>query len=464
MMDFKNKKISVIGLGKTGLSAAGLLVNLGADVFVSEIKSQNEVSGEISRLDRRVGYETGQHSGRLLDAELVIKSPGVKSDLPVLIECARKDIPVWSELELSSRLITPEILVAITGTNGKTTTTTLVSNIFRKAGFNVITAGNIDKPLSSFVSKIDKSTAVILEVSSYQLENIDLFKPHISCILNITPDHLEHHETMQKYIEAKKRIFGNQSETDYCILNEDNDMCRKLTKDCPSRVVYFSSEPSSFVSSDRPTGSKTGGGVYYDGKSFVLNLSSVVGRIVPVLKIPGKHNIENVLASISISALCNIAPAVIERAISEFEGVEHRLEFVRELGGVKYVNDSKSTNVDSSIVALRSFDGRLLLIMGGRDKGAPYIPLYELVKDRVKTLYLVGEAANKIKHDLSGATEIIDCKDLETAVKRAYKMSSSGDIVLLSPGCSSFDQFRNFEHRGNTYKKIVQNLVLGTPH
>jgi UDP-N-acetylmuramoylalanine--D-glutamate ligase len=449
-INLKNKKIAVIGLGSSGISAANLLNRLGAYVFVSEIKREEDIVEQIDQLKKGIKYELGLHSEKVLDSELIIKSPGVSNHLPILISARERNIPIWSELELSYRLINkPMKLIAVTGTNGKTTTVTLLGKIFNDTGYKTVVAGNIGRPLSDFVDDIDSDTVVILEISSYQLENIVEFKPDIGCILNITPDHLEHHKTMDEYILSKRNIFINQSESDYCVFNKNDIESYKLSKSCKSKVVYFSYKK------------KVSNGVYYTDRKFVINLKKFnicYQELTENLKIPGKHNIENVLAAIAISSIFGLEPDKIEKVVNEFTGVEHRIELVREIDGVKYFNDSKSTNVDSTKVALESFDNPIILIMGGRDKGAPYSPLKNLIKNKVKTLLLVGESADKIKHDLFGTTKIIDCIDIKTAVLKAREIASENDIVLLSPGCSSFDQFKNFEHRGKYFKEIVNNL------
>jgi len=416
---FKNKKVSVIGLGKTGVSAANLLSELGARVFVSEISPENEIADILKTIKNDISYEAGKHTDRILDAELIIRSPGIPSDLPILTNAKEKQIPVWSEIELASRLINPKLLIAITGTNGKTTTTTLTGEILKNAGLKTIVAGNIGKPLSGVVHEIDSSTVVVLEVSSYQLENVIDFKPDICCILNIKPDHIEHHKTMKNYIEAKTHIFKNQESKDYCILNYNDDISRKRIERNGGTIVFFSKD------------SELRRGVYCKNGIFFGNLKSQSFTFTPKLIIPGEHNVENALASSAIAALCDVSKDVIESTLNNFRGVEHRLEFVRELNRVKYINDSKSTNLDSTIVALKSFNHPMVLIMGGRDKGFSYGPLFSLVKDKVKTLLLIGESAEKIHKELNNSTEIIHCGDLKTAVQKAYEKSKPGDIVLL---------------------------------
>jgi len=446
-MEIQNKKkVSVLGLGKTGVSVANLLSELGYDVFVSEILPLEKVKHNIRLLKPDIKYEVGIHSDKVLDANLIVKSPGIPQNIPVLVEARKRNIEILSELEMSSSFISPKLVIAITGTNGKTTVTTLIGEIFKNAGFDTIVAGNIGTPLSDFVKKITKESIVVLEVSSYQLENIKKFKPDISCILNITSDHLEHHSSMDEYVKAKKNIFLNQTKSDYCVLNFDDRITRELGNCCSSKVVYFSYRR------------KLKEGTFFDGRNFNVNLNDKKIKFEVRLKIPGRHNVENALASATIAFLYNLPVNIVKSTLNSFNGVEHRLEFVKEIDGVKYINDSKSTNVDSTLVALESFqkNKNIILIMGGRDKGFPYTPLRPLVKQRVKYLLLIGESAKKIESDLNGATEIINCGDISNAVKYAKKVAKNGDIVLLSPGCSSFDQFENFEHRGKEFKRLIK--------
>jgi len=439
------KKVSVLGIGKTGVSVANLLFELGYDVFVSEILPLEKVKNNIQSLKSGIKYETGIHSDKVLDADLIVKSPGIPKNIPVLVEARKRKIEILSELEVAFNYISPKLIIAITGTNGKTTVTTLTGEIFKNAGFDTIVAGNIGTPLSDFVKKITKESIVVLEVSSYQLENIKKFKPDISCILNITSDHLEHHSTMDEYIKAKKNIFVNQNKNDYCVLNFDDEITCGLGNSCNAKVIYFSYK------------NKLKKGIFFDGKSFNINLNNKKIKFDVNLKIPGRHNIENALSSTAIAFVCNIPLEIIKSTLNSFNGVEHRLEFVKEIDGVRYINDSKSTNVDSTLVALESFqkNKNIILIMGGRDKGFPYTPLRPLVEEKVKYLLLIGESAKKIENDLKGTTEIINCGDISNAVKYAKKIAKRGDVVLLSPGCSSFDQFENFEHRGREFKKLI---------
>jgi UDP-N-acetylmuramoylalanine--D-glutamate ligase len=355
-------------------------------------------------------------------------------------------MPVLGEIELAYRLIKPAMIAAITGTNGKTTTTTLVGEIFKAAGHKTLVAGNIGSPLAASVNKVDGRTAVVLEMSSYQLEDTYDFRPRISAILNITPDHIEHHKTMAKYALAKSRIFVNQGASDHCVLNYECARTKKLAGKCRANIIYLSSK--------RPLKK----GVYYKNGEIFVMLPRNKFSFKASLKIPGMHNIENALAATAITAAAGIKKSIIESTLNRFSGVEHRIEYVSTVAGVDYINDSKGTNVDSTLVALKSFNRPVWLILGGRDKGSPYAPLKTEINSKVKAVLLIGEAANKIKKELTGITEFYETKNIGNALKIARKNASPGDVVLLSPACASFDQFNNYEERGSYFKKLVKQL------
>jgi UDP-N-acetylmuramoylalanine--D-glutamate ligase len=430
----------VIGGGKSGIAAARLLARLGSKVLLSEKESVASTT-----LDG-VETEVGGHSDRLLECGLIIRSPGVPGHLPILDKIRRRRVPIWSELELASRLVAPKRLVAITGTNGKTTTTTLVGELFKGARYETIVAGNIGTPLSDLVGDVSRRSSVVLEVSSYQLEDIDAFHPTISAILNVTPDHLEHHGTMQAYAAAKARIFENQRTRDICVLNADDVSCRRLAKKSRARVFWFSR--------NKPLKS----GVYFEDGQVVVRWGRLRESWPLRWQLPGPHNIENGLAAIAIALAAGIPVRTIRQVFEAFKGVEHRLEIVRELDGVRYVNDSKGTNVDSTRVALESFKEPLIVIMGGQGKGSPYDPLLPLVKERVRRLLLIGEDTPKIRAAFDGTVPCEDLGTLDRAVARARAVAEPGSVVLLSPACASFDQYKNYEERGRHFKTLVQSL------
>lgn len=442
----KGLKIGVIGAARSGIAAANLADSLGAEVLLSEMRPKMECKNECSRIGVGIKKEFGGHSEMLLSQDIIIKSPGVHG-VRILETAKKKGIPVWSEVEFASRLINCRRIIAITGTNGKTTTTALTREIFKKAGQKTIVAGNIGAPLSLFAHRAGPNTNVVLEMSSYQLEDSPKFHPQICSILNITPDHLEHHHSMKKYVDSKARIFFNQTKKDFCILNYDDSACRRLAARCPAQVVFFSRKKML----DK--------GVFFRDGQIIIKLRNYDAELTYNLKIPGMHNIENALASATMAAAGGVKPEIIERTINAFKGVEHRIEFTAEIGGVEYFNDSKATNVDSTRVALESFSGSIWLILGGRDKGSSYAPLRRLIKEKVKGIFLIGEAADKIRKELSGTADYYDCGTLKSALEQAHKIAVPGDIVLLSPACASFDQFQDYEDRGRQFKQFVGKMV-----
>jgi UDP-N-acetylmuramoylalanine--D-glutamate ligase len=433
-------KVGIIGAGRSGQAAARLLHRLGARVLISE-------SGRLPKsLPAGILFESGHHSDKLLGSDLIIRSPGIPDHLPIIQRIHRKGIPVWSELELASRYARHKQLVAITGTNGKTTTTSLVGELFRAAGGKTYVAGNIGTPLSDIALQTTPDSTIVLEVSSYQLENIETFHPTISAILNITPDHLEHHGTMRAYAEAKARIFENQTSPDICVLNADDAWCRRLSKGCRAKRFFFSRRRS------------LASGIYLKEGDVVIRWGKMRRRWPLLTNLPGPHNVENVLASIAMAVAGGVSLKVIRRVLSKFKGVEHRLELARHWRGVRYVNDSKGTNVDSTRVALASFSDPMILIMGGEGKGSPYRPLRNLIRNHVKRILLIGEDTPRIERELKGAAPMERLQTLRKAIPRAAALARPGDVVLLSPACASFDQYRNYEERGRDFKELVRQL------
>ncbi len=437
---FRQRPIGVIGAGRSGMAAAVLLRRLGAQVLLSDSGARR------LKAPRGVTAETGGHSDRLLECAILIRSPGVSGHLDILRKAAKRRIPIWSELELGFKSSPAAQWVAITGTNGKTTTTTLVGQLFKAAGRRTIVGGNIGTPLSALAPRIRRGATVVLEVSSYQLEDIHAFRPAIAAILNITPDHLEHHGTMKAYVAAKARIFENQRSNDVSVLNADDRWCRQLAKKTRARVCLFS----------RRRILKQG--VYARAGRLFVRWGGVRADWPLAWALPGAHNIENALAATAIALAGGVPWTVIEKTLNRFRGVEHRLEVVRELRGTRYINDSKATNVDSTRVALESFTEPLLLIMGGRGKGTPYTALLPLVKKSVRRLFLIGEQSQQIKRELKAAAPCEIVGTMQRAVDRIAQIARSGDVALLSPACASFDQYQNYEQRGRDFKKFVRAL------
>ena len=449
MMDVRGKRVLVVGLGKSGVASALFLQQRGAKVAVSDAKSEQQLREEIPvLLDHGINVETGQHGERTFrDQDLIVVSPGVPFDVPQLVHTRELGIPVIGEVELAARFLKGNI-VAITGSNGKTTTTTLAGEIIAASGRKALVGGNIGTPAITFVDRAKDDTWVVLEISSFQLETIETFHPHIAVMLNVTPDHLDRHYTFANYAAAKARIFENQNADDFAVLNADNQPCVAMAAKIKAQVRWFSRlkevENGAFVSGGKIVWTDRGG----------------VREVMPVNEIglKGAHNVENVLAAVCVGMLAGIDPAQIRRAVAEFKAVEHRLEYVATIGGVEYYNDSKATNVDATIKALESFAGGIHLILGGKDKGSDYSVLNDLLRERVKRVYTIGAAAAKIESQASGA-EIMSVGTLDAAVRRANESAAPGEIVLLAPACASFDQFDTYEHRGRVFKELVRQMA-----
>jgi UDP-N-acetylmuramoylalanine--D-glutamate ligase len=449
-MDVKDKRVLVVGLGKSGVASALFLKQRGARVTVSDTKSPDQLREEIPMLlDHGIAVETGGHGERTFrEQDLIVVSPGVPVDAAPLLQARAAGEPVIGEIELAAQNL-PGDIVAITGSNGKTTTTTLVGEILAAGGLPVSVGGNIGTPAISLVERVTRQTVVVLEVSSFQLETIQTFRPKVAVILNITPDHLDRHRTFQAYVDAKARIFENQQSSDFAVLNEDDPTSRTLADRTRAQVLWFSRKK------EIPQGAfvRDGKILFLDGKSH--------REVMLISEIPlkGAHNLENVLAGVCAGALMGCEPAKIRQAIQNFKAVEHRLEYVATVKGVEYFNDSKATNVDATIKALESFPKNIHLILGGKDKGSDYTVLNDLLRERVKRVYTIGAAAEKIESHIKGAAEIVHAETLENAIRRASAVAEPGDIVLLAPACASFDQFQSYNHRGRVFKEVVQALA-----
>ena len=452
-MDLKDKRVLVVGLGKSGVASALFLKERGARVTVSDTKSPDQLRDEIPvLLDHGITVETGGHGERTFRGQdLIVVSPGVPVDAAPLVQARAAGEPVIGEIELAAQNLPGEI-VAITGSNGKTTTTTLAGEILAAGGFPVSVGGNIGTPAISLVERATRQTIVVLEVSSFQLETIQTFRPKVAVVLNVTPDHLDRHRTFQTYVDAKTRIFENQQASDFAVLNEDDPTCRTLRDRTRAQVFWFSRKKE-----------VQKGACVRDGRIFFLNGKSQ-REVMLVSEIPlkGAHNVENVLAGVCAGALMGCEPAKIRQAIQNFKAVEHRLEYVATIKGVEYFNDSKATNVDATIKALESFPKNIHLILGGKDKGSDYTVLNDLLRERVKRVYTIGAAAEKIESHIKGAADVVHAETLENAIRRASAVAEPGDVVLLAPACASFDQFQSYNHRGRVFKEVVRAL-LGEP-
>jgi UDP-N-acetylmuramoylalanine--D-glutamate ligase len=450
-MELSGKRVLVVGLGRSGVASALFLKAHGAKVTVSDTKSEDQLREEIpALLDEGITVETGGHGERTFhNQDLIVISPGVPIDAEPITQARALGQPVIGEVELASQFLQGDI-VAITGSNGKTTTTTLVGEILSKTGLKTLVGGNIGTPAISLVPKATSDAIIVLEVSSFQLETIVFFRPKIAVVLNVTPDHLDRHRTFQAYVDAKARVFENQTPGQFSVLNADDPTCVELAGRTRAQVFWFSRkrEPEQ--------------GAFVRNGQIIFRRIRAELEIMPVSEIPlkGSHNLENVLAAVCAGALTECEPGKIRSGIRDFKAVEHRLEYVATVRGVEYYNDSKATNVDATIKALESFPANIHLILGGKDKGSDYTVLIDLLRQRVKRVYTIGAADDKIQSQIKGAVETVSAGTLEGAVKRAAASAVPGDIVLLAPACASFDQFQNYEHRGRVFKELVHGLEL----
>ncbi|MFZ0956900.1 MAG: UDP-N-acetylmuramoyl-L-alanine--D-glutamate ligase [Candidatus Sulfotelmatobacter sp.] len=458
-MELKDKRVLVVGLGKSGVASALFLKAHGARVTVSDTKSGDELRNEIpALLDHGITVETGGHGDRTFRGQdLIVVSPGVPVDAPSLVQAKSQGVSVIGEIELAARFL-PGPIVAITGSNGKTTTTTLAGEIMTAAGFPALVGGNIGTPAISLAERAQPETVIVLEVSSFQLETIQTFRPKVAVVLNVTPDHLDRHRTFAAYTDAKARIFENQQPGDFAVLNADDPTCATMAARTRAQVFWFSRQKEV----QQGAWVRDGNILFRDGAGQHASSQSAAGQreIMQVSEIPlkGAHNLENVLAAVCAGVLMGCAPGKIRQAVREFKAVEHRLEFVATIGGVDYYNDSKATNVDATIKALESFPANIHLILGGKDKGSDYTVLNDLLRQRVKRVYTIGAAAAKIASQIKGV-EIVHAETLDHALRKAHAAAQPGDVVLLAPACASFDQFKNYEHRGQTFKEIVRALA-----
>nr|WP_273039278.1 UDP-N-acetylmuramoyl-L-alanine--D-glutamate ligase [Tepidanaerobacter syntrophicus] len=449
-MDFKNKYVLILGLARSGSAAAIKLSNLGAHVTISDIKPRETFENTDVLESKGIKLVFEGHPLTLLDnCDLLVLSPGIPSDIEIVTEAKKRNIPVISELELGYRFAASPI-IAITGTNGKTTTTTLIGEILKNDGKRVTVAGNIGIPLVSEVEKTLENDYLVVEVSSFQLENILYFKPKISIILNITEDHLNRHKTFENYVNIKARIFENQTEEDYTILNYDDAVVRELARYAKSDVWFFSRKDvvrqGACIENDMIV-------IKNKGKTYPIAKVNEIG-------IKGSHNLENALAAACSTYLANSKVSSIAKTLKSFRGIEHRLEFVAEINGIKFINDSKATNPDAAQKAIEAVDGPIILIAGGYDKKSDYTDFVKSFDGKVKKLILIGETADVIENAAikQGFLNVEKVNSLKEAVMCGYRAASCEDTVLLSPACASWDMFANFEERGRLFKEAVNSL------
>lgn len=450
-MDLKNKRVLVVGLGKSGVSAALYLRGLGARVTVSDARPSDALAREIpALLDAGVMVETGGHGVLTFRRQdLVVVSPGVPLSTPEIVQVRGYGVPLIGELELASLALRGQT-IAITGSNGKTTTTSLVGHILQGVGLPTQVGGNIGLPVVEMVAGSTDATWNVLEVSSFQLETTETFRPKIAAVLNITPDHLDRHGTFENYAAAKARITENQTADDFLVLNAEDKPTQMVAAKTRAQIYWFSSARRI----------KQGAFVHGDGIYFLAKEGGAPEPIMPLAEISlrGAHNVENVLAAVGMARLAGVSAEDVRKAVGSFHAVEHRLQFVSNVRGVDYYNDSKATNVDAAAKALASFAGGVRIILGGKDKGSDYTELLPLLRERVVGIYTIGAAAEIIEHQLGAEVQLERAGTLDGAISMAAAAAQPGETVLLAPACASFDQFENYEQRGRMFVNLVRAL------
>ncbi|HEV8307006.1 MAG TPA: UDP-N-acetylmuramoyl-L-alanine--D-glutamate ligase [Methylomirabilota bacterium] len=442
------RRVTVVGLARSGVAASRLLLACGAEVTATDAQAASALSPVAQALAAEgVSLYAGGHPpAAFRDVELVVVSPGVPADQPELADCRRRGVPVIGEIELAYRAMTADV-IAVTGTNGKTTTTALVGALLQASGRPVLVGGNIGRPLAAEALAFPADGLVVAEVSSFQLETTDAFRPRVAALLNLTPDHLDRHRTLAAYAEAKARIFLRQTADDWAVVNADDPGAAALATRPRGRVLWFSRR------------APVDAGAYVDGGWVTLRLGTQAAAVCPLEEIflRGDHNLENVLAATVCAAWAGVPPERLRAAIKAFRGVAHRLEWIRELRGVAFYNDSKGTNVDATLKALASFGEPVVLIAGGRDKGQDFTPL-AAAAGRVKAAVLIGEGRVTLGPALAAVTAVHAADSMGGAVRQAFALAAPGDVVLLSPACASFDMFRDYEHRGEVFREEVWRL------
>ena len=451
-MNLKNKNVLLVGLAKTGVSTIKLLDKLGANIIVNDIKDEERLKDILSDLKdiKNAEYILGYHPENVNHIDLAVVSPGVPLDLPFILKLKEEKIEIIGEVELAYRLSKNPIFIGITGTNGKTTTTSLVGEIFKVNKRDTFIVGNIGNPVIETVEETDENSILVTELSSFQLESIVDFKPHVASILNLSPDHLNRHHTMENYISAKANILKNQDKSDFSILNYDDEQVRNLQSKCNGQVIFFSRKE------------KLDKGVYLDeDDNIVIDIDDKITLLnKKELSLPGPHNLENCMAAIAMSYVCNVDIETLKHVLKTFKAVEHRLEYVKTLNDVMFVNDSKGTNPDSTIKAVQSYDSPIILIAGGYNKDSDFNELLDIAKQNVKALVLMGETASIIEECAKekGYKTILRVNNMKEAVEVSYDIATKGDVVLLSPACASWDMYKSFEVRGMDFKDNVNNL------
>ncbi len=446
------KKVSVIGAAKSGIAAVKYFVARGVSVFISECCGSERLS-QILQTEglSHLEYEASGHSDTVLNSDLIILSPGVRSDLDILIKAKEAGIPVWSEMELGFRISKAPFL-AVTGSSGKSTTVSLLGAAMTSAGFNAVVAGNIGLPVVSVTPELEEDSFVVAEVSSFQLETVDKFRPRVAAVLNFMKNHLDRYSGEEEYYEAKKRIAMNLGTNDFLVLNMHDSRllawAEQMSK--KTQIIFFGHEETS------------GDSVFFKNGSIRYNFNGKSGIIlenVSEMKLGGRHNYENACAAAAVALAAGAQAEGIAKGICSFGGLPHRLEYVGEIGNVAFYNDSKSTTAESIECALRAFDSKIHLIAGGKDKGCDFSVINEAVKQSVKSITLIGEAKERMMSQWKGLAPIQTAESLEQAVEVAFKNAVDSEKVIFSPGCSSFDMFKNFEHRGDCFRSIIGKLI-----
>jgi len=452
-VNFEGKKVLVCGMARSGVSAAQCLYELGARVTISDSKAEEKLAEALQPLEgmdiRRCLGDQAQPAD-LESYDLAVTSPGIPMQAPILRAVQAAGVPLIGELELGAQ-VSRAPLYAVTGTNGKTTTTTLIGEIFRNLGKTTYVVGNIGYPFTACALQCGEEDVAVAEVSSFQLETITTFHPHIAVMCNITEDHLNRHGTMEEYIRVKERIFENMGQGDYAVLNLDDPIVRGMAERIPCAPAFFSRRQEVET------------GAYLEGEEVVFSLNGHKKRVLRAdeIRIPGEHNLENALAATALTMLAGVPAPVVRHTLKTFPGVEHRIETVRTVEGVTYINDSKGTNVDASIRAVRAMKVPTVLLAGGYDKHTDFLPLArEILASKIHTVVVLGDTAEQIERALRavGFESILHAKTFEEAVLLARSCAREGENVLLSPACASFDMFQDYEERGRVFKEIVSRL------
>lgn len=448
---FSGRRVLVVGLGRSGVGAATVLAPVAGKVVACDEKSLEELSAPAAELAAAgVELRPGEQKPALLEGvDLVVRSPGVPWEAPVIAAARERGVELIGELELAYRLLVTDRVVAVTGSNGKSTTTALLGEIFQRAGEKVVVAGNIGVALTAVVAELEPTTTVVAEVSSFQLEDAVTFRPRVGVLLNLAPDHIDRHGSPAAYYRMKWRLFENQRREDYAVLNADDDSSANRGR-LEASVLLFG------------RGAAPGPGVWVAGDDVAYDVGGRAGTLMPArdVRLPGPHNLSNAMAAACASLAMGVAAAAAAEALREFQGLPHRLEFAGEVRGVRYINDSKATNVASALTALATFDAPIILIAGGKSKGGDFKALAAAARDKVRVAVLYGAARDELAAEFGGVVSVERADTIKEAVGKAAALARPGDVVLLSPACTSWDQYRDFEERGDDFKRAVADLTL----